>query len=148
MTLSLNNSCWSKSKLAGAGLLAIAAGGLFTELEWTRFSLAMAGGPPPAAVASANDLSTAFRYASGKVMPAVVTVRSSSHETQHVSSGWPRGNSPAQPNDLPPIFKRFFGDELPQPPEAPPRSGRREGTGSGVIIDPSGIILTNNHVVS
>jgi serine protease Do len=104
-------------------------------------------GPPAAAVASAKDLSTAFRYASEKVMPAVVTVRSTSHETQHISDRG-RGLSPGQQNELPPIFKRFFGEELPQAPESAPRAPRHEGTGSGVIIDSSGIILTNNHVVN
>jgi len=102
--------------------------------------------PPPAAVASANDLSTAFRYASEKVMPAVVTIHSTSHEAQPISDRGSRGFGQA-PNDLPPMFKKFFGDDLPQAPEGNPRGPRHEGTGSGVIIDSSGIILTNNHVV-
>ena len=48
------------------------------------------------------------------------------------------------------FFRRFFG----QPP-APDREPRREGngetrpapTGTGFVIDPAGLILTNNHVV-
>jgi serine protease Do len=81
-------------------------------------------------------------------MPAVVTVHSTSHEAQHISDRGSRGLVPGQPNDLPPMFKRFFGDEFPQLPETSPHAPRHEGTGSGVIIDPSGIILTNNHVVN
>jgi serine protease Do len=148
MSLSLNRSRWLNSRATGAGLTALAVAGLFLEIERPRLTSALAGSPPPAAIASANDLSTAFRYASGKVIPAVVTVRSSLHESQHVTAGSPRGHSPGQPNDLPPIFKKFFGDEMPQMPDNAPRHPRREGTGSGVIIDPSGIILTNNHVVA
>lgn len=43
-----------------------------------------------------------------------------------------------------PLFRRFFGDNLPQ--ESP--SERQRGLGSGVIIDRSGEILTNAHVVN
>ena len=43
-----------------------------------------------------------------------------------------------------PFFRRFFGDNLPQ--QAP--SERLQGLGSGVIIDRSGEILTNAHVVN
>jgi len=44
-----------------------------------------------------------------------------------------------------PFFRRFFGDDLPQ--QRSP-SERLLGLGSGVIIDPSGEILTNAHVVN
>jgi serine protease Do len=49
------------------------------------------------------------------------------------------------------FFRRFFGDDprfeqfrqLPRTPRMP----RQEGRGSGFVVDPSGIILTNSHVV-
>ncbi|MEX3008879.1 DegQ family serine endoprotease [Hoeflea sp. TYP-13] len=40
-----------------------------------------------------------------------------------------------------PFFERFFGQRTPG------RSQRQTSLGSGVIVDPSGIIVTNNHVI-
>lgn len=40
-----------------------------------------------------------------------------------------------------PFFRRFFGEPF------MPRERKQSGLGSGVIVDPSGYILTNNHVI-
>ncbi|MBO6919743.1 MAG: DegQ family serine endoprotease [Rhizobiaceae bacterium] len=40
-----------------------------------------------------------------------------------------------------PFFERFFGRQMPN------RSERQSSLGSGVVIDESGIVITNNHVI-
>lgn len=109
----------------------------------------------------ADTLSTAFRETAGKVLPAVVMIET---RPQLVRNETPRGRSgPNNPRQFDfegspfgelfernPDLRRFFGPggfQMPGFPDSP-RGGRRAaGMGSGVIIDPAGVILTNNHVV-
>jgi serine protease Do len=46
-----------------------------------------------------------------------------------------------------PFFRRFFGEEWMKRFEAP-KERKERGLGSGVIVDPNGLIITNNHVVN
>lgn len=139
-----------KRYLFGGTILALSAFGCL--FLWNQFVEAQAdsnSGPAPltaeeqANLAHANSLSHAFRTASERVLPAVVTIRTEVRQEPAVN----RGNQNEIPDQLrnDPFFRRFFEDF----PEGFDRVPRRpqEGMGSGVIIDPSGLILTNNHVV-
>lgn len=78
-----------------------------------------------------------FTSTAKKVLDGVVHIRS-----MQVSQG---GNN-GMPQDLPDIFRDFFGDQF-QMPENMPRQPMY-GAGSGVIIDAEGYIVTNNHVIA
>jgi serine protease Do len=107
----------------------------------------------------ASNLSQAFRNTADEVLPSVVTIQNTPNTTEQASD---RGSeSEGELEDTPfnpfpgtpfgdmfrdPQLRRFF-KELPSMPKFDmPRHGI-QGLGSGVIIDKSGIILTNNHVV-
>ena len=103
--------------------------------------------------AHATALSTAFRHAAEVATPSVVLVRSSTKpraQGQRQRQRQRGGENPFRGTPL----ERMFPDGLPEgfdfemPEGMGPEGGpRRSGVGSGVIVDASGIVLTNNHVV-
>lgn len=74
------------------------------------------------------------------VTPAVVNVST----TRVVKSA---GTEELGPRFDDPFFRRFFGDEFFRR-FGVPRERRQSSLGSGVIVDPSGYIVTNNHVIA
>jgi serine protease Do len=133
-----------------AGLLLVGVGIVIgivaaSDLGWLPFGHAVPEPPPklmpaatpPPAVNAGGDRN--FVQVAKAVTPAVVNIF-----TTRTGRG---GEGPhAMPFDDP-LFRRFFGEEFFRRFEAP-RERKERSLGSGVIVEPTGLIVTNNHVVS
>ncbi len=97
-----------------------------------------------AALAQAKGLSRAFRAAAQKVLPTVVKIHTT---TKPRVRGDRRGGGPQENPFRGTPFEDYFDEGRMPDFQFHQQVPQRQGVGSGVIIDSSGTILTNNHVV-
>jgi serine protease Do len=102
----------------------------------------------PLTIPDPVQMSTAFSQLAKKLEPSVVNI-TTDYLPRQAPAARNRRQQPSQPDqgdqsdqDL---FQRFLQDPFGNFQQMPPQ--RRVATGSGVIVDAKGYILTNNHVV-
>ena len=117
--------------IVGASICLI--GAIFLPRAATKMAFAQTAPAPQERVVpqSRADAVLSFAPVVKKAQPAVVNVFASRVD-----------RTPANPFFDDPIFRRFFGENGGQP-------GRNiaQSLGSGVIVDSSGLVVTNNHVI-
>ncbi len=106
---------------------------------------AAAADATPLVIPNPVQLSSAFSTLAKRLEPSVVNITTTYEPQQQTSSRNRRQQAiPDEGDDQSfDFFRRFFQGPFGEMP----RRERSAGTGSGVIVDPHGYILTNNHVV-
>jgi serine protease Do len=109
--------------------------------------LLLAAGPSRADAPEATPFAEVFAQLAAKLVGVVVNVSTTQTSASSTPKGGPEPQSPVPGAPLDELFRDFFGEKG-APGGANPPPSRVASLGSGFIIDPSGLIVTNNHVIA
>jgi serine protease Do len=105
-------------------------------------SLSVTG--PSRAEPPETPFSEIFAQLAARLVGVVVNISTTQATAAATSKGAPEAPSPGAPLDE--LFRDFFGDKSGH--GGPNPSPRVASLGSGFIIDPAGLVVTNNHVIA
>ena len=109
--------------------------------------LLLISAPSGADAPEATPFSEIFAQLAAKLVGVVVNVSTTQASAAPTPKGGPEAQSPPPGAPLDEFFRDFFGEKgAPGGPNSP--LSRVASLGSGFVIDPSGLIVTNNHVIA
>ena len=109
--------------------------------------LLLISAPSGADAPEATPFSEVFAQLAAKLVGVVVNVSTTQASAAPTPKGGPEAQSPPPGAPLDEFFRDFFGEKgAPGGPNSP--LSRVASLGSGFVIDPSGLIVTNNHVIA
>ncbi len=134
--------------VAKTGFFPTSARSLLSVAVWLAATACLMAEDPPQmaeAIGQAKSLSMAFRNAAEATMPSVVTIVATASPDQRKQEFREMLEDPRFQRLLPETFE--FPEELDDDFDPPFFPDIDTQIGSGVVIDASGVILTNHHVI-
>ncbi|MDH5632883.1 MAG: DegQ family serine endoprotease [Gammaproteobacteria bacterium] len=145
--MAIERTSFKMGLIAGAFLVVGAVAGIALSARMNWMPVAESAAPLALAQSSAvsvpvNGPGNNFVPIVKAASPAVVNI-----STKRVVKSKSAKGMPDSPLFNDPFFKHFFGDEFGHR-FGGPRRREENALGSGVIVDPKGYIITNNHVIA
>jgi serine protease Do len=110
-------------------------------------TLSLSTAMPSRAEAPEVPFSEVFAQLAGRLVGVVVNISTTQVTAAPAAKGAPEAQVPSPGTPLDELFRDFFSEKgAPGGPNS--TSPRSASLGSGFIIDPSGVVVTNNHVIA